>query len=225
MANKTTVRRFESICPICGKRREITTNNPTRRCLSCAVKEIHENNRKKVIQKGVPLIGEYRRGYELGTKDRGHPYIFSKCPVCGVERWITYRGNKSNPYQRCQKCSAVNASGEKHWNWKGGRIKHSEGYIDIKLHTNDFYYPMANKSGYVAEHRLVMAKSLNRCLLPWEVVHHKNGIREDNRIENLELLPTRKFHIVDTQIKSLVAKQKVRINYLEMILKKEGVNF
>lgn len=48
-------------------------------------------------------------------------------------------------------------------------------------------HPHKNKGNKVAYHRIVMEKHLGRYLLPHENVHHKNAIRDDNRLDNLEL--------------------------------------
>ena len=80
--------------------------------------------------------------------------------------------------------------GEKNHRWKGGRMK-IQGYI-LKYQPNHPYATFKGK--YVREHRLVMEKHLGRYLQPFEIVHHKNGIRDDNRIENLELLFKNNHH-------------------------------
>lgn len=55
-------------------------------------------------------------------------------------------------------------------------------------------HPHADNKGYVPQHRLRMEAHLGRTLLLTEIIHHINGIRDDNRIENLMLFPGRGTH-------------------------------
>jgi len=48
-------------------------------------------------------------------------------------------------------------------------------------------HPRADHGNYVFEHVRVMEEMLGRYLLPGENVHHRNGVKDDNRPENLEL--------------------------------------
>jgi hypothetical protein len=64
--------------------------------------------------------------------------------------------------------------------WKGGTYYHKKGYTMVRLPSGQ----------YIFEHRLVMQEHLGRPLLPTETVHHKNGNKTDNNLDNLELWRT-----------------------------------
>lgn len=89
-----------------------------------------------------------------------------------------------------KKCPQL--SGENQWKWNGGKKHDSYGYALIASH----FHPFAQYGGYVFEHRLVMEKHLGRYLKPTEIIHHKNGIKTDNRIENLKLFENHREHIL-----------------------------
>ncbi len=80
-------------------------------------------------------------------------------------------------------------SGHKNPTWKGGRISQGHGYIKVLCpeHPN-------NVGGYVLEHRLFMEKKLGRYLDRKEVVHHINRVKDDNNIDNLELITNQAEH-------------------------------
>lgn len=84
---------------------------------------------------------------------------------------------------------AKNLTGSKCHRWKGGRIKLcGYWYVNVPNH------PSNKTNNYIAEHRLVMEKHIGRYLLAEESVHHINGIKTNNRIENLMLFPSESEH-------------------------------
>jgi len=88
-------------------------------------------------------------------------------------------------------------SGENNPAWKGGvTYKKRKGNYkqEILVRCPDEFSEMARANGYVPEHRLKVARELERPLTSEEVVHHKDHDNHNNVLENLELWPNNRIH-------------------------------
>lgn len=85
--------------------------------------------------------------------------------------------------------------GADHHLWRGGRVRAHGGYVAVHVLADSPFASMGHRrhrdsnssAVYVLEHRLVMAEAVGRPLEPHETVHHLNGVKDDNRRENLQL--------------------------------------
>ncbi len=155
-----------------------------------------------------PNDGDTCYGDFIGKTPFNNRFIWLKCPHCGRARWVRIiRGRPKT--KRCVRCRQTCDT---------ARHKTGDGYIVVSIKRTDFFRTMATKTGHILEHRLVMAKHLKRCLLPWEIVHHKNGIKDDNRLENLMLVTGQYNHVPDTELKRYVHRLERRVRELEDIL-------
>jgi len=127
------------------------------------------------------------RDIGMGRKNKSTLYIKSVCLNCGKERWI--KANRPTNKGFTGFCKACSDTSRKRNGYK------DDGYRFVPISSNDFYFSMANNQGYVQEHRLLMARYLGRILGSEEIVHHKNGIKDDNRMDNLELLIGASVHM------------------------------
>jgi hypothetical protein len=104
-----------------------------------------------------------------------------KCVNCGVvfpARKVRGRNKAKYCSRRCFQEDQPIGQGPLNPRWKGGREIDRDGYVRLwrtKEHPR------------VLEHRLVMEQHLGRSLRKGETVHHINGDKQDNRIENLQL--------------------------------------
>jgi hypothetical protein len=93
--------------------------------------------------------------------------------------------------------------GERHYAWKGGITKTSTGYIEVYMPNHH----RADRRGHVKQHVLEWEKVHNRKLRKDEVIHHLNGIKTDNRPENLIALKTKEHNrwipILQAKIRNL----------------------
>lgn len=105
--------------------------------------------------------------------------------------------------------------------WKGGRWHDQSGYLMVAISTlsgreRDLAEAMATKgSAYVREHRLVMATMLDRPLVPAEIVHHHNGVKDDNLPSNLFLKDQRSHSLEHRMVDRELARLRERVVELE----------
>lgn len=131
---------------------------------------------------GRDELGHFVKGHKQSNSGKTH---FKKGRIVSEEQKEQSRirnkltGNEPPHY-----------SGNNHPGWKGGKKLSVNGYWEI-LSKN---HPLKDVHGYMKEHRLVMEKFIGRYLNRKEVVHHINGIKTDNRIENLTLFNNSSEH-------------------------------
>jgi len=141
--------------------------------------------------------GHLRRGmcqmHYARWKNTGSPELKVKsvlCVVGGCGKPSRTKEMCTTHYERQRRSGTTDAPrrlAEGAYQWMGGRVRNGQGYITILVDRGHWLRPYANSNGRMLEHRFVMAEKLHRALLSSEYVHHKNGDKEDNRLDNLEL--------------------------------------
>jgi hypothetical protein len=143
---------------------------------------------------------------------------------CGTEKWVRGDDLRSDDDMRdggVKSCGCLHKRvGAEHPGWRGGR-KVARGYVQVWVSPSSPYASMARSGGaqrqrYVFEHRLVMAEHLGRPLTRNEHVHHLNGAKDDNRIENLALTTPNEHAALDAlRRKDELERLRARVVALE----------
>lgn len=150
-------------------------------------------------------------------RPKGHSryYVWGTCPDCGLSRWIWCSSRREQEDKKsfvCLRCNGARSGIQ--------RRKHPYGYTDsngyriVRVDLDSPFSSMVSPClrrmhiGYVLEHRLVVARHLGRPLEKHEIVHHLNGIKDDNNAENL-VLTNAQNHDKRTFIRQL--QERIRI--------------
>jgi hypothetical protein len=175
-----------------------------------------------------PEVGDIRYNWEINKKGRSIKYVYAECSVCKKRKWVEIYSYRKTLILRksfmCQKCgsSSLNRrtliANTDNPLWKMG-VEYANKYRLVYISIDSTYssmigYKRNKHGGYIKEHRLIMAMYLGRCLQSWEVVHHKNHIRDDNSLENLELMVNNEHHVLT------ILENKVK--YLEDDIKEQS---
>ncbi len=128
-----------------------------------------------------------------------------RCPGCRAKNLCQCGQPKMVKSATCSTCRK--SGGESNANWRGGRTTHKRGYVMVWVPE----HPRGTRSNYVFEHILVMEVSIGRSLIGGESVHHRNGVRSDNRMENLELWTRPQPTGIRVQIATVWARNTIEL--------------
>lgn len=125
--------------------------------------------------------------------------VYPRKPIslckCGNNRKPLFiKGVNKGYLKTCGEYQCAKQIGTNNYRWQGGKTIDKNGYILVL----DRNHPKINKSGisrYRREHVMVMEEYLGRKLNTGEVVHHIDGNRQNNKIENLQLFSSNAEHL------------------------------
>lgn len=139
----------------------------------------------------------WKKGKSMNVIGRAHGLCFAT-----VQYWMKKYGiPKRSAVDKSWNIGAVNPG------WKGGKYITPGGYRYILTPGHPRKSGGTKARPYIPEQVLVMEKSLGRFLTPLEVVHHKDGVKLNNDISNLQLLASERDHQTYEQGLCLFAKQ------------------
>lgn len=135
----------------------------------------------KIFNVSPTTVFNYLNKYNIKTRNVGHPKGV-KIPPEVVAKSVA--GRKGYKHSEETKRKISRSRGGHYKNGVGYKVDNGSGYILLYVPS----HPKSTKCGFVKEHRYIMEQHLGRYLTSDEVVHHKNGVRNDNRLENLQLM-------------------------------------
>jgi hypothetical protein len=192
------------ICPKCGGKKDYRSEV----CSEC---------RYLIDTTKIPVAIKAIRN--SAQSKQSHREILIECPKCRKERWTSLHHLKEQTSTAlCKQCARELQHGENHPAWKGYRMSGNGLYRMVLIYPDSSYYPMASAvttiyggGRYVMEHRFIMAQHIGRPLLKQEHVHHINGDRLDNHVENLQLISPRNHAIYTHMCANCELRKEIRL--------------